>query len=157
MEAPQRYSWEIQEGEPEEWYANFLLYRNLGPSRSLDKAYRSVSESNKDKEASGGWAAACAEWKWVKRAVQWDIHHLSQEGARAVLAFSSAVTVASVKSLQALTKHEPASWSEAIDALKALRGIISDEVIKAVELCRDIQVQEPIIAPVAPIARLPAP
>jgi hypothetical protein len=34
------HNWDQQPGEPNSDYAKFLVYRNLGTARSLDRAYR---------------------------------------------------------------------------------------------------------------------
>src|SRR5258708_6162101 len=75
MSDEQEATWERREGE-ERWYARFLLFRDMGPRRTLLGAenLEKVRKSQKKSEvsASGGWRDACKQWEWRKRAQGWD-------------------------------------------------------------------------------------
>jgi hypothetical protein len=72
--------WEALPGESSKAYRAFCLYRDMGPSRSLDQASRAY-HSRPDQPANGGgrknrasgtirgWAQ---RWNWPGRALDWD-------------------------------------------------------------------------------------
>jgi hypothetical protein len=67
--------WERREGE-DRWYSRFLLYRDMGASRSLLGAIH-LEEAKKSKEKQsisppGAWSNAFKQWDWKKRAQAWD-------------------------------------------------------------------------------------
>lgn len=66
--------WERMAGEPGVWYARFEIFRLLGPTRTLARAYRTAArlEGLRGKRPSRGWTVAAREWKWVERAEAWD-------------------------------------------------------------------------------------
>jgi len=55
-------------------YQAFCIYRDLGPSRSIDQAWRSRRSSSKGGSARrpGHWAAWSQKYKWVERAEAYD-------------------------------------------------------------------------------------
>jgi hypothetical protein len=69
---PDLPEWERKPDEPARWYARFEVYRLLGPSRSMEAAYRSVTEGSKRKRAVARWYLAAKEWQWKDRAEAWD-------------------------------------------------------------------------------------
>lgn len=67
--------WEIREGETDFWYSRFLIYLNLGPTRTLAEAWRiHCKEEDKDpgKVASPRWYEQSREWNWPERARVYD-------------------------------------------------------------------------------------
>ena len=78
-------AWDQQPGEPAAAYARFLVYRGLGPCRSLDKAARAYGGSKG--RAPGNWFREAAAWKWQERAQAWDIATFAEVGKRAVVAY----------------------------------------------------------------------
>ena len=94
--------WERLEGEPAAAYARFLVYRNLGPTRTLQRAWeahlqagkrgrggrnRTKSDDDPVTHRSSTWAANAVAFHWGERAGEWDIAMLSQVGAEAVVDF----------------------------------------------------------------------
>ena len=63
-------AWERQPGESGPAFAAFVVYRDLGPYRSLDKAYK-TQKPDADK-FSGQWSLWSAEHKWLERALAYD-------------------------------------------------------------------------------------
>jgi hypothetical protein len=67
--------WERREGE-ERWYSRFLLYRDMGYSRSLlgtvhlEEAQKSTGK--RSISVPGAWLNAFKRWDWKKRAQAWD-------------------------------------------------------------------------------------
>lgn len=78
--APQ---WDRQPGESSRAFAAFVAYRDLGPSRSIDSAWRAAQTKQAAKKrqkggrsaarrADGRFSAWCKKWRWVERAELWD-------------------------------------------------------------------------------------
>jgi hypothetical protein len=67
---------EKQPGEsPQAWRA-FQVHRDLGPKRSVDRAYRIYSEQQEStKRASGRFTSWSVKHDWVARAQAWDDYH----------------------------------------------------------------------------------
>lgn len=75
--------WDRLPGEGTRAYHAFLIYRDLGPARTLEEVYRVVQETTKSKRSRGksptthasgrinGWSSS---WNWVERARAWDRH-----------------------------------------------------------------------------------
>lgn len=81
--------WERQYGETEPAFIAFLFYRNLGPSRSIDRAYRQFladSDAAEDvprrTHAPGNWGEYSVKYEWVHRAREWDVWRLRTYGHR---------------------------------------------------------------------------
>jgi hypothetical protein len=92
MKTALRHLWDRQKGESPAAYARFLCYRNLGPARSLEDAYRRYLSSSKGQgdatgetageggdsaEAGkgrkrpvvpGSWKRECSRYGWPARA-----------------------------------------------------------------------------------------
>lgn len=67
--------WERQPNEPSDWYERFLIFKLLGPGRSLLGAYNQVQireGRQKSKGASPSWRKQAKEWQWESRAEAWD-------------------------------------------------------------------------------------
>lgn len=65
-------TWERQESESAPAFAAFVHYRDLGPKRSLLKAYQ---QHKPDAEMlSGIWSEWSAKWRWLERALAYDDH-----------------------------------------------------------------------------------
>ena len=57
--------------EPERAYQAFCIYRDLGPGRSILKAYR--AHAGEEKTATTGmWVAWSRNYNWLQRATEWD-------------------------------------------------------------------------------------
>lgn len=129
-------SWERRRGESKDSYARFLMYRNLGPSRSVEAAYKAAAKSSKSQHVSGQWLADSSRWKWPDRAHDWDIDSLVQHGEETVLAFMEVMRVLARKVLARIEKLDPADWSESLEAIKILSSFIPHEAIKQVNRSR---------------------
>jgi len=73
--------WSRQVNEPARWYARFETYRLLGPTRTLEEAFRvAVANAGLTDERYGGssprpgqaWYNAARKWQWQERAEAWD-------------------------------------------------------------------------------------
>ena len=67
-------SWARQHGEPALWHARFVIYRDLGPDRTIEAAYRVAAEREGLRSArpGSGWYGAARDWSWEERAAEWD-------------------------------------------------------------------------------------
>lgn len=133
-DAPQS-PWDQLPGEPPEAYARFLIYRNLGPARSLDAAYKiaNVGKRRKSSERSGTWQENATAHRWRERAARWDVAQLSVVVPEATgLIFQSIAEYAKII-LEALQerKHTPRTWAELKDGLVVLSTLVSPDVIAA--------------------------
>gem|GEM_PF-4862949 len=63
--------------EPERWYARFLRYVQLGPSRSLRALYQ--AETGKQAKPSGAYQIAYRRYRWQERAATWDAYQHEKE------------------------------------------------------------------------------
>ena len=66
--------WTRQEGETATAYAAFCTYRDLGPRRSLAKAYGHQKGTKRAQQASGHWKRWYRTKNWKNRAEAYDAH-----------------------------------------------------------------------------------
>lgn len=122
--------WEQLHGESNLHYSWFLAYRNLGPARSLDRAYAAFKR-DETLQAPGNWADASARLCWPERATAWDVHVLTEAGAAVVVRFVDAMRELAEQTIRGLREYPPASFSEALRAMEALSQLIPAEAIAA--------------------------
>ena len=139
--------WQRLEGEPAAAYARFLVYRNLGPTRSLHRAWeahlqagkrgRGATKSNeKQPDVSSAWTRNCAEYRWPERAREWDIAMLSQVGAEAVVDFVNILRLYAARTLEALSDAgaiKPDGFGQITAAVNTLGALIPAETVEAVQ------------------------
>src|SRR5712671_511852 len=65
--------WERQPLESRQAFAAFCLYRDLGPTRSLDASYRHY-KGKEQATAPGTWRQWCSHFAWPRRATAYDDH-----------------------------------------------------------------------------------
>lgn len=67
--------WERQTGERSRQYELFCIYRDLGPTRSIEKVVRKCREDEDDPGVSLSYTMKLsAKFGWVKRCELWDDH-----------------------------------------------------------------------------------
>lgn len=118
--------WLRAEGEGHIPYEAFEHYRNMGPSRSVDRAYRQlmVEKGKRSEEEVGSLSASGRWWDWYKRfnwgerAQAWDAHNeyqraIEQEEARREMAVRHAgiAMMAQNKIIQRLNSLRPEDLS----------------------------------------------
>jgi hypothetical protein len=137
---PQRELWDQRQGESDSAYSRYLVYRNLGPARSLTRAYAvylgQAAQGGEPLLAPGAWKKDCARWKWVERAATWDVATLSEAGAQAVAAFVALIREVSLRLLEATQNGDlrPQTWEEVLETIEILgRHVPSELVLKAAE------------------------
>jgi len=61
-------------GEGPKAFAAFCIYRDQGPARSLDKAWRAAHPQAGHRRRSKTWAEWSSRWRWLTRAEEFDAH-----------------------------------------------------------------------------------
>lgn len=128
----QKPIYERMPDEPSQWYAKFLIYRNLKPvERSLLKAY--TLYLNRDKKGSksqynyvaGAWLEKFHYWNWKERAEAYDAVRQAEEEARAktLRDFEAAEKERILSSGLALVEKR-------IQALEEMSGLILKSMLK---------------------------
>ncbi len=152
MSEQQQFPWDQLEGEPDPAYAHFLVYRNLGPARSLDAAYATVASNRvksrqRQNRPSGSWAKESAVYRWAERAAAWDIYTLTAVGMQAVVKWVNALDRAIEQTLIHLqtSKRKPRTWKEMIDAVVALGNFIPAETVAEIRTIADAADRPPPI------------
>ena len=66
--------WERQPSEPALWHDRFIAYRDLGPTRTIDSAYRIIAHRDNLSAPRPGaaWYRNATDWNWSERAATWD-------------------------------------------------------------------------------------
>lgn len=66
--------WDRRPDEPTRWYARFDIYRLLGPTRTLEDAYRATQavEHLPGQRPGAGWRTAAKRYCWQERATAYD-------------------------------------------------------------------------------------
>lgn len=131
--------WDQQADESAAAYRRFLVYRDLGPARSLSAAYqlaqpgrKKATKGNKKQRVSGQWTSDCARYDWVARARAWDVAQLADRGQNAVVGFVAALEAYTLKVVEGLqSAARPRSWQQLTDALHVLSQLIPAETIQA--------------------------
>ena len=124
-------AWDQLDNEPTEAHARFLVYRNLGPVRTVEAAYHSVGKSRKKNGMSGQWASDSAAYNWRERAARWDVAQLNQivpETAGIIFEGIKEYARIVLRELQS-AQYKPRNWAELRDSLVVLAGFVSPEVI----------------------------
>lgn len=137
----ERKLWDQLPNEPDRAYARFLVYRNLGPLRSVAKAYNQAVEietaqKRQKTSASGAWSENSNTYRWAERAAAWDVAMLSEVGQGAVVAFVQALQAYAQIVLGELTsgRLKPKDFRQLTEALGVLGGFIPAETVEAVQL-----------------------
>src|SRR5262249_5670477 len=79
-ERPANKPWDQRPDEPDPAFVRFLIYRDLGPGRSLIQAYLAFlrlldgsTEGVERRSIPGQWYRDSRQWEWVRRARAWDV------------------------------------------------------------------------------------
>lgn len=141
--AEQRPAWEQLEGEPTEAYARFLVYRNLGPGRSLRAAQEAIggeaaTKGNKKQQVAGNWGRESVDYQWPARATAWDIENLVLHGQRTVINQQVALELYSQRLVEALANGSviPETWNAAREAIEFLGRYIPEHAAQRLYLAR---------------------
>ncbi len=129
-----RSEWDQLPDEPIDSYGRFVIFRNLGPGRTLGTAYQAfrltfqnaIPEVNPRKTrlyVPGHWGLDSSSWNWHKRADAYDAHVFETYGERAVVKFIGALDRIADKVCRALAKSKirPKSWRDCLEALAIIQ------------------------------------
>ena len=122
--------WEQQPGESDAAYVRFLLYRNLGPARSIDAAYQMMNNEGHQR-APGQWKRDSVTHRWQERAQAWDVHNLLTQGQRAAVLYVAVVELYCERLYHALVNGslQPETCHEVTRALVTLSLLFPGEAI----------------------------
>lgn len=124
--------WEQIAGESKQHYSWFLAYRNLGPTRTLERAYR-VIKGDETVSLPGNWAGISSRNRWVERAAAWDVDVLSEAGAAVVTRFVTALGNLAAGVAEGLATHRPASYADSLEGLRLLGLLVPAETVEALQ------------------------
>ena len=130
--------WDKRENESDAAYARFLIYRNLGVGRSLERAYQlplndNVAKSSKSR-MSGQWYKDSVEFEWKARADAWDVETIAQVGYTVVVKYIAALDLAFQRVIEQLQdgKIKPKNWEQLIESLTVLGNFIPQETVASI-------------------------
>lgn len=136
------HPWGQQEGEPDDAFARFLLYRGLGPGRSVQAAYnyyvrtfRNAQPSTKTLPVPGHWGEESSRWGWVDRAYAWDVHVLHTHGERLGVLWVGILTTAAEKCAQKLAdpRCRPKDFMQVMAVVDKLAAFLSPDAVKSLQ------------------------
>jgi hypothetical protein len=142
--------WDQLMGEPKESFCRFLFYRNLGPTRSLAKAYRAYLNTLPDAEAKqqahtltgvkkcsnrapGNWYQDSIRHKWDSRSNSWDINQLQNVASDIAPMWAAILRTMVMKTAEALARpgFKPKSWRDAVLIFNQVAPYLNPDVFKA--------------------------
>lgn len=135
-------AWAQQSGETDTAYRAFLVYRNLGPKRTVKLAFHAWMEAKGDGGAVDSrqyvparWQGWSARHSWQVRAQRWDISELIQSGTRVPLMLNIVIERAAVRLLDAMTNDgvRPQTWDDVIKTITLLTNIVDSSRVDKLE------------------------
>ena len=128
--------WERREGETPKAFAAFCVYRDMGPKRSLEKAWREQN-GNKTGAMPGFWRDWSAKYNWGRRVDLYD-EHLSGVSVQSVEDGIRQDRIA----YRDTVKREAAAFAEAAVKMRQKAEKLADEAIASQILARASSVWE---------------
>ena len=133
--------WDQLPEEPDRAYARFLVYRNLGPTRSVQKAYEQALEGGIDQNRqkstnhSSTWTLNSTAFRWKERATAWDISTLSEVGQDVVVTFVQVLRAYAQTMLRELQdgRLKPRDFHQLTAAINTLGALIPAETVEGVQ------------------------
>lgn len=134
----ERKPWDQLPDEPDPAYVRFLMYRDLGPARSIDAAYvaatgEATKGSKRQQRAPGQWTHDSAQFGWPERALAWDKHLLADlvpEAASVIFHTINETARVALRHLQS-GKLRPRNWQQLVETVTILASFIAPETIQA--------------------------
>jgi hypothetical protein len=120
--------WDRLPDESAAAYARFLVYRNLGPERTIAAAW-GATKGNK-RQPSGAFCAEAVANEWADRAASWDVHQLLELGNRAARTYFATIERALQKIHDALDHIGPESWDQVLDGIDRLSKYIPQDALR---------------------------
>lgn len=149
------HPWDQQPDEDNESYARFLHYRNLGPTRSLRKAYQRYLQTEdgvtcrKERlHLPGTWVGDSTKHQWVSRATGWDIRNLVTYGGKVAVLHVLTISRMAAKNLKAVAEAKPGddSWADIVQSVRLINEYLTPEVVRGIQERQ--QQQQPVREPV---------
>ena len=125
--------WDQQPNEGNAAYSHFLAYRNLGPTRTLEKAYRAIKR-NDTLSVPGNWAKESERYQWVDRATAWDVDRLLSQGERTATLYMAAVEKYVERLYTSLAEQDikPDDFDSLTKSIELLHKLLPGETIGAI-------------------------
>lgn len=152
MDAP-RQPWDRLPDESPDAYTRFLIYRNLGPNRSLRKAYLNYlrSEDGFSGPATaklhipGHWHANSVTYQWVNRSAAWDVRNLMTYGAKVAVLHIQTLCIIAKKTARAARETELGGegWLDVVAGVRLIGDYLTPEVVRGIHE-RQPAGQEPV-------------
>lgn len=153
------HPWDQLPGEPPSAYARFLVYLNLGISRTLadacqtvlDERQQNVTKRNTRKRPkkanirrpTGQWAEDSAQWRWKDRAEAWDIWRLRSAAERVHATMTELYIGLAKHALESLAGcKRPTTWQEALRYFRGLADYVPQALTTRVETNLDVGAAE---------------
>ena len=157
MPSNRKYKWDRLGVEDDLDYTHFLIFRNLGPRRTLRSAYRHYLKTfaNTQKTASPSTDSVPERWKrlyrevrWVERASAWDVSNLKSVGSQLVVNQSRALLNLSRKALAASIEVAISTddVKELLEVLKTIQGYLTPEFVGSTGQDANAVVEQPVAA-----------
>lgn len=136
-----REPWDQLATETDESYSHFLIYRNLGVSRSMRLAYKRYLEmydgytgSHKTLHIPGNWRQDQTNHWWSERASSWDIRNLHTYGARLAVLHVQSITKIAEKCVRQSKKLNPGDkgWSDLLDSMAVVQSYLTPDVVRGI-------------------------
>jgi hypothetical protein len=123
--------WDQLPDEPITAYRRFMIYRDIGPRRTLEKAYE-VYKGAKGL-APGMWQRQAVEYSWKDRATAYDIEMMSEHGTKAVINWVLSLVELSEQTLEEMQsgRLKPRSFEQVLGALDVLGKFVTPETVEA--------------------------
>lgn len=134
-------AWEQMTGESDESFARFLMYRNLGPSRSMRKAYlRYLQEADgftggaKRLHIPGQWQRDSSNFFWVERAAAWDVRNLQAYGGRLAVLHTQAMVELAKKNCRYARRLKPGDdgYADMLRSVQVVAAFLTPEFVKGI-------------------------
>ena len=134
--------WDKLSAESDEAYARFLMYRNLGPGRSLRKAYKhyltaydGFTGGTKRLHVPGQWHADCVAHFWVERSNAWDVRNLYKYGARAAVLHVRTVVALAQRNARAVRELKPGDqgFTDLLASVRVVAEFLTPDVVHGIQ------------------------
>jgi hypothetical protein len=120
-------------GESDDEYRKFLIFRGLGPDRSMLKAYKKYAPERSAYSVSGDWSRAAKRNHWQERARAFDKDCLDRAGKASVyeltLLLKDCIRVMG-KAIRS-GNVKPESWSQLLEGITLVSQIIPPSAVAA--------------------------
>ena len=152
--------WRRMAGESTADYAAFLLFRNVGPTRSLRRAYQlwqqqlanyvQPPKGSPRQKPPGSWQTRYRKWEWKRRATCWDVHRMAYTGAQVAAIHTQTVVNVAVKVLKAskVTGPDDAGFAAMLNGMRQVQAFVTPEIVQGIhDHFGHVETAEPAPAP----------